>query len=101
MTRVPNFHIGADVLPGLYKLAEECTELGAVLVQLATFPFQPRPEGREQLERRLEEELGDLLGAVRYFRAHNTATRLDWDAVEARADAKFALFQRWDAEARR
>jgi NTP pyrophosphatase (non-canonical NTP hydrolase) len=86
--------IGSDTWPGISKLIEECGEVQQLSGKIAAFPFEEvHPDG-QVLSAAIEEELGDLLGAIRYVTLQNSLS------IEARAQMKFERFMRWDREER-
>jgi hypothetical protein len=92
--------IGQDVWEGGLKVIEECAEVSHEMVKLCAFPggeipdTDPRP-----LPERIENELGDLLGAIEFFLKRNP--QLDRVTIAGVTAAKIARFERWAEEARR
>lgn len=79
---------------GLTKLIEECGEL----VQIAAkkqeyFGTDTHPDGKGSMERRLEEEMADVMAAC-VFVAEKFG--LDDKFLETRMQKKLALFRSWD-----
>lgn len=92
------FGIGADVWPGLAKVAEEAGELVQVIGKLIATAGEPAHYDGSDLRERLVEECGDLLAAIGYLTAANGIA----DQVAGRAAGKRELFQGWhDAEVER
>lgn len=93
------FAIGADPddWPGLAKLIEECAEVVQLGGKIMAYPDGDHPDGEGPLDERLADELGDLLAAVAYHRAHNRRLVRLKGRIELRLTAKFHLFQRWHA----
>jgi len=87
-----DFSIGGHVWPGISKLIEECGEVIQVAGKLLGSRGEPKHWDGSDLKVRIEEELGDLLGAMRFVVAR---CRLDAEAVERRALVKQATFDRW------
>jgi hypothetical protein len=90
-----DFAIGGTVWPGTSKLIEEIGEVAQVLGKLiATGGDIDHWDGAGPLNRRLIDELGDVLGAIAFFEAVNfTPTeRID---IHARAEEKRLLFEGW------
>jgi len=85
------FGIGAEVYPGLAKVAEEAGELLQVVGKLVATSGAAAHYDGSDLRMRLIEECGDLLAAVGYLTAANGIT----DAVTERAARKRELFQTW------
>jgi hypothetical protein len=92
------YSIGSTTWPGLSKLIEECGEIIQVAGKIIGSGGDPNHWDGTDLEVRFVEELGDLLAAIRYVRAHNVLDRL---AIDARVDTKFLRFQTWDGQERR
>ncbi|MEV0130929.1 hypothetical protein AB0H83_21000 [Dactylosporangium sp. NPDC050688] len=85
------FGIGADVWPGLAKVAEEAGELLQVAGKLITTAGEPAHHDGTDLRARLVEECGDLLAAIGYLTAANGIA----DEVAERAAGKREVFQAW------
>lgn len=78
---------------GVAKLIEECGELQQILgKKLAYWHTDDHPDGKGSISARIQEEMGDVLAAIRFV-----ALRLDLDfvAIEARDEAKYRLFSTW------
>jgi NTP pyrophosphatase (non-canonical NTP hydrolase) len=89
-----DFSIGSQFWPGASKLIEETGELQQVLGKLiATAGDTKHWEGKD-LKERLIEELGDVLGAIRFFQTKNCNLN-EHDAIEQRACAKYCTFLKW------
>lgn len=88
---VPQYAIGSTVWPGLSKLIEESGELQQRLAQLAAYPLLNHPTLKNQ-QRRLEEELGDVLATLWFFTSVNA---LNYKFIERRAKTKFTKFKKW------
>lgn len=88
---------------GVAKLSEEVGELQIELgrlqqtlaKKLAYFHTDEHPDGAGPLSERLENEMGDVCGAIAFV-----VDRLGLNAerIDQRMAAKKALFMRWDAE---
>lgn len=90
------YSIGSDVWPGVSKLIEECGELLQVLgkiIALGGVGLDAHWDGAGDLRERLQDELGDVQGAIWFLKALNP--QLDKNAIEERAMAKFQLFIVW------
>lgn len=90
-----DFSIGSAVWPGLSKLNEECGETIQVIGKLMGTGGERMHWDGTDLKVRLEEELGDILGAVDFVLKH---CDLDGHAVAERSVAKLNLFNKWHAE---
>ncbi len=77
---------------GIFKLLEEMGELTQVLGKLGPFPEGRHPDGGPDLRVRAEEEISDLLAAIRYF---SEANHLDGEAIRLRAAEKYDRFKFW------
>lgn len=77
---------------GLPKVVEETGELLQVLGKLVPFPEGDHPDGKDNLERRLEMELGHVLAAIDYLVIHNG---LDRGAIQYHAATKAELYKHW------
>ena len=90
------FYIGAEEWNGLSKLIEECGEVMQVAGKLiATDGKTAHWDGKQNLDSRLEEELGDLMGAINFFLRKNN---LDLDRINARSMYKVGLFEKWSKQ---
>lgn len=84
---------------GLSKLTEEIGELGQVVGKMLQYPelqkdwIKSHPDEKGPLLPRLEEEAGDVLGAIWFVAAK---LGLSMETIEARAEMKEALFHQWD-----
>ncbi|WP_238007222.1 MazG nucleotide pyrophosphohydrolase domain-containing protein [Dactylosporangium sp. AC04546] len=87
------YAIGSEQWPGLAKMAEEAGELTQVVGKLIAAGGADRHYDGSDLRRRLADECGDVLAAVRFFAEANGLT----EEVEARAAAKTDTFRRWHA----
>lgn len=85
---------------GLVKLMEECGELTQVCAKRAAYPRGKHPdEYREKpLNERIEEEMGDVLGAIQFV---TKKLGLDRTRIIMRGAKKFARFKGWDKDTRR
>lgn len=82
---------------GLAKLLEELGELAQVTAKkLAYFHTDEHPDGAGSLKERMEQEMGDVAGAMAFVQQQ---FNLNGRAIEGRACIKLALFQRWHADA--
>jgi NTP pyrophosphatase (non-canonical NTP hydrolase) len=89
------YAIGSSHWPGLSKLTEEAGEVLQVVGKLVATNGETAHWDGSDLKTRLESELGDLLGAIRFVIQENG---LDERAVMRRRDEKMALFSRWHEE---
>lgn len=82
---------------GLAKLLEELGELAQVAAKrLAYFHTRDHPDGAGDLNERLQDEMGDVYAACGFVARQ---FGLDAGAIERRAWAKLATFERWHADA--
>ncbi len=79
---------------GIAKLIEECGELQQVLGKFLTYGWNEHPDGKGSLDARAEEEMGDVLAAMRLVMHKHK--NLDPSRINFRADAKLKLFLEWD-----
>lgn len=88
---------------GLGKLIEEMGEALQIAGKMIGYPHHQsnnepirltHPDGTH-LRYRLEEELGDVLAAIRFV---DKKLRLDTEKIISRCEEKMALFQKWDQE---
>lgn len=89
------FYIGSRRWPGITKLIEECAEVIQVASKLMASLGEVMHWDGTNLKVRLEEECGDVLGAIRFVVAR---CGLDGARVEERALRKLALFEQWQFE---
>jgi NTP pyrophosphatase (non-canonical NTP hydrolase) len=95
----PPYSIGSTLWPGLAKVAEEAGELLDVIGKIIGNGGSTTHYDGTNLAQRLCDELGDVEAAIAYLTAHNLFEGGSWrQAIEARRESKFALFQRWHAE---
>ena len=81
---------------GLAKLLEELGELSQVAAKkLAYFHTDEHPDGAGSLKKRMEDEMGDVMGAIDFV---TLTMGLDMHAITRRACDKFNTFQRWHAD---
>jgi NTP pyrophosphatase (non-canonical NTP hydrolase) len=85
--------MAAERWKGIFKLTEECGELGQVLGKLGPFPGGEHPSG-EDLRRKLIEEIGDVKAALQYFIVLNLQ-QSEMEEINDRATAKFRQFIEW------
>jgi NTP pyrophosphatase (non-canonical NTP hydrolase) len=88
------FAIGDRVWPGVSKLVEEIGELGQVLGKLMGSRGNIH-HWSGNLRDKLHEEIGDVLGAIRFVIIHGA---LDPDVIEFRARKKYEQFEKWHRE---
>lgn len=81
------YRITSQELPGLAKLAEECSEVAQAAAKIIGGCDTPG-----QLMR-LEDEMGDVYAALRFFITNNPG--ISWNRIVARSDEKSI---RWDAK---
>lgn len=96
------FAIGSDTWPGLAYLSEECGELvQAIAKRLAFLDVEVTPNGTNLIEA-LENEIGDVMGALSYVVGVNggEGRPLDLERINARSMEKMGRCMRWDAEER-
>jgi NTP pyrophosphatase (non-canonical NTP hydrolase) len=84
------YRITSQDLPGLAKLAEECSEVSQAAAKIIGGCDTPG-----QLMH-LEEEIGDVYAAIRFFTDNNPG--ISWSRIAERANEKSI---RWDAKASR
>ena len=78
---------------GLAKLLEELGELSQVAAKkLAYFHTDNHPDGAGSLKKRMEAEMGDVMGAIDFV---TLTMDLDGRAIARRACEKLNTFQRW------
>lgn len=81
---------------GLVKLVEELNELGTVAAKkIAYMDMDEHPDGKGSLQQRIQEEMGDVLAAMRFVAVKLS---INWARVEGRAREKQARFEKWDVE---
>ena len=81
---------------GLAKLLEECGELSQVAAKkLAYFHTDEHPDGKVSLDKRMQDEIADVMAACMFVA---DTFSLNMDAISARRDRKLALFGRWHAD---
>jgi NTP pyrophosphatase (non-canonical NTP hydrolase) len=81
-----------DCWPGTAKVMEECGELVQVLAKLIALGSAGIHWDGSDLRLRIQEEIGDVLGAIGFFMDNND---LDEDAIVTRADTKHETFRHW------
>jgi len=92
-----DYSIGSGKLPGLAKLAEECGEVIQVIGKIIAADGAVAHWDGSNLMTRLEDEIADVLAAMKFF---STANSVDIQRMDYRTLEKLALFQRWHQEAR-
>ena len=81
---------------GLAKLLEELGELAQVTAKkLAYFHTDEHPDGAGSLKDRMEQEMGDVIGAIDFV---TITMGLNMHAIAKRACDKLNTFQRWHAD---
>lgn len=81
---------------GLAKLLEELGELSQVAAKrLAYFHTTVHPDGAGDLNERMRDEMGDVLGAIAFVGEQFGITP---DDVQQRAARKLKLFRQWHAD---
>ncbi len=84
---------------GLTKLMEECGELiqaaAKMLALQQDFPGQTIHWDRSDVRKRIEEEMGDVLGAIEFVIEKKD---LSASSVFNRSQDKLAVFRGWDAK---
>lgn len=92
------FSIGGKVWPGTSKLVEELGELQQVLGKLIGSHGEPAHYDGSDLEKRLVEEIGDVLAAIEFFTRQNLDTNGARISIINRMSNKLVLFERWQGE---
>ncbi len=87
-----DFAIGSSKWPGLSKLVEECGEVAQVIGKIVGTGDATNHWDGTDLKKRLEEEMGDLLAALRFVGERNN---LDRGEIELRAHEKLRTFNEW------
>jgi MazG nucleotide pyrophosphohydrolase domain len=77
---------------GLMKLIEECGEVIQVAAKLQAYPSGEHPDGKGPLLERLEDELADVLAAIKFARERFP---FDHTRLEQRMRAKYWMFTDW------
>lgn len=79
---------------GIHKLTEELGELVAILSCLQAYPEgqHPSPKYPEHLIKYVQEEMGDVMGALLWFLDNNN---LSTKPVTVRAAEKMKLYDEW------
>jgi len=90
-----DFSIGSDVWPGISKLIEECGEVIQVAGKLMGSHGERNHWDGSDLKVRLEEEIGDAIGAMHFVTVH---CDLDAVAIHKRAADKLRMFEGWHRE---
>ena len=90
------FAIGDRQWPGISKLVEEAGEVCQVAGKLMGTGGKLTHWNEINLARRLEEEMGDNLAAIKFVLM--TCDEVNAQEVRNRADEKLALFLRWHRE---
>lgn len=90
-----DYAFGSDRWPGLSKLVEECGEVLQVCGKIMGTGGQPWHWDGSNLNKRLEEELGDLVAAAAFVIEH---AGLDLDRIDAWVGEKTTIFDRWHEE---
>lgn len=86
------YSIGGDRWQGLSKLIEEAGEVIQVGGKIIGINGEEEHWDGTNLRERMQDELADLLAAVRFFIQHN---EFDQSKIDARVEHKFGLFQEW------
>jgi NTP pyrophosphatase (non-canonical NTP hydrolase) len=79
---------------GIAKLIEECGELQQDLGKYLTYGMGEHPDGKGPLDKRIEDEMADVLAAMRLVIVKHEG--LDTARINFRADQKYKLFLEWD-----
>lgn len=91
---VPTFQLDDARWPGVAKVIEETGELGQVFGKLISCGgLLQYPWGGPSFKEKLEEEIGDVLGALFYMM--NQCDEIDANVIVQRAANKTHLFERW------
>lgn len=80
---------------GLTKLIEEAGEVIQVAAKLQAYPSGDHPDGKGDLNTRLEEEIADLEAAIAFVKAEHG---LAISAINARMVEKLETFKKWNTE---
>lgn len=78
---------------GFSKLVEELGELLQAVGKYQAYPDGPHPDGGPPLTVRIEEEMGDVLAAIRLVCGAHESISLE--RVEDRAALKLEKFEQW------
>lgn len=78
---------------GISKLIEECGELQQELGKFLTYGMGEHPDGKGPLDKRIEDEMADVLAAAELVKIKH---KLDGGRINARAQQKLELFLKWD-----
>lgn len=89
-----DYAIGSTVWPGLSKVLEEIHELGIVLSKIVGASGSTEYWGGIDLRENLIEELGDVLGVIKYFTQHNLTVE-ERDVMHDRSFEKRDRFNDW------
>jgi NTP pyrophosphatase (non-canonical NTP hydrolase) len=89
------FSIGGKVWPGASKLIEEMGELQQVLGKLIGSHGEIDHYDGTDLEKRLVDEIADVLAAIAFFRRQNLSANGPAQSIESRFGKKLALFEKW------
>ncbi len=92
-----SFAFGSAVWPGLSKLCEEAGEVVQVCGKLVMTGGNRNHWDGSELDRRLEDEIGDLVAASLFVVGH---CNLDVNRICRRVVDKLVLFEKWHAESR-
>ena len=85
----------AMALKGVAKVNEECCELGAVTAKAVQVGGLDQPHWSGNLTEMAEDEMGDVLAAIKYAIERCGLNR---ERIEARAAKKYAFFVQWESE---
>lgn len=81
---------------GLSKLVEECGEVLQIAGKLLAYPDGKHPDGKGNLNERLQDEMADLLAAIQFVCEAKGLDRR-W-AIHHREAEKLATFRAWHAD---
>lgn len=76
---------------GIFKLIEECNELGTIAAKLCAYPNACHPDGKGDLIARLKDEMADVMAIIQWFE-HTHDLNVDLKRIEY----KFNLFEKWN-----
>lgn len=86
--------IGAGHLPGLAKAVEEAGEFLQAAGKIIAYPNTPHPDGGGDINKRVQDEVADLLAALLFF-TEASPERFDITGMHLRASKKLRRFREW------
>lgn len=90
------YNFGSTNWPGLAKVMEEAAEVIQVAAKLQATGGKAQHWDGTNLIMRMEEELGDVLGSIKWLIAHNS--ELNRAMIFERAQDKITLYNKWHGE---